>query len=323
MYEAVRNFPRQFLVGWGLTSDLGDSPELSDPVTRILFCGMGGSALVADLANDYLEKTRQIFIVNGYALPKSIGSGDLVVCSSYSGNTEETLAVFADSLFRKVRVLVLAHGGELLKQAKAKALSALEIPACIQPRCAIGYFFGALLGIFERIGWVPSGGKEQLSQLTRFLECERDSQEKKGKELVLQLVDRVPMIYGPSELAGTCRVIKIKFNENTKIPCFWNVFPELNHNEMVGFTNKLMPATFIFLRSKFMHARMNRRMDVMKDLFKDQYPTLEMKLEGDTLLQEMFDGLAVADYASYYLAKNYGIDPAAVTLVEDFKRQLG
>lgn len=323
MYQVIRDFPHQFRVGWELASDLGGSPSLSDPADRVFFCGMGGSVLVADLVNDTLQDAKRISVVREYVLPSSITSRDLVVCSSYSGNTEETLAVFADALSRKARVVVLTHGGELLERAGRRAVSALEIPACIQPRCAIGYFFGALLGILERIGWVPSGREEQLCELTRFLETERDREEHLGKELAGNLTNRVPIIYGPSSLAGTCRVIKIKFNENSKVPCFWNVFPELNHNEMVGFTRDLMPATFILLRSQFMGARIGRRMDVMKNLFRDQYPTLEIKLEGDTLLQEMFDALAVADYASYYLARGYGIDPAAVELVEDFKKQLG
>lgn len=294
---------------------------LSGPHGRVFLTGMGGSSLPGDLVNDYLGGNPRLFLIRDYRIPDHVHPEDLMIASSFSGNTEETLAAWDEALKRNIPTVALTNGGELKKRATAKGLPWIPIPDCIQPRCANGYFFAAILALLEKLGRIPPQEKG-LGGLTRFLEERQAAQEQTGRDLAAALVDKVPLVYGPPELEGTCRVWKIKINENAKVQSFSNVFPELNHNEMVGFTRLIMKPAIVYLKSRLTHPRILKRMAVMEELLRAKMPFFSVELQGADHLQEMFDSLAVADYATYYLAKAYGIDPAPVEMVEEFKKKL-
>ena len=287
---------------------------------RIFYAGMGGSALPADLVNDYLG-THPLLLVRDYQLPKDAGKKDWVIAASFSGNTEETIAVVHDAEQRGCPTIILANGGHLKKIAKAKKNPFIPIPDCIQPRCATGYFFATILGLLHRSGRLPDQRKI-LEGLEDFLLQRQGIHEKQGEKIAEALEGRVPIIYGPSELYGACRIWKIKLNENCKIQSFFNVFPELNHNEMVGFSQMIMEPTLVYLISQFMDRRIKKRMAVMKEILGGKVPILEISLAGADRLQETFDALALADYATYSLAMRIGVDPTPVEMVEDFKKLL-
>lgn len=321
MLSAIQHFSFQFKESQKILTGKPLNINKFKKPSQYILTGMGGSVLPGDLVNDYLGGEVRLSLVSDYRLPHNIGPKDLVICSSYSGNTEETLAAFDDALRKKAQVIVLTHGGELERRAKAKTVPVIHIPECIQPRCASGYFFTSIVSVLEQLGIIPSQEKA-ISELVSFLESRQSAQEDIGKTLAAKLFDLVPIIYGPQSLYGACRIFKIKFNENSKIQSFFNVFPELNHNEMVGFTKMLMKPAIIYLKSKFMHPRILQRMAVMGDLLKNKMSFHSIDLAGDNLLQEMFDAVVIGDFTSYYLALAYGVDPAPVAMVEDFKMRL-
>jgi glucose/mannose-6-phosphate isomerase len=295
-------------------------PFLSRHPRRIFYAGMGGSALPADLVNDLLEN-HPLRLVRDYRLPNDAAREDGVICASFSGNTEETLSILQDAEKKGCPLVIASHGGELKKIAEEKNLPFIPIPDCIQPRCATGYFFATILALLHRCGRIEDQ-KKALEQLQLFLLHRQEYHEKRGKELTEFLFGRVPIIYGPGELYGACRIWKIKLNENCKIQSFFNVFPELNHNEMVGFSQLIMEPIIVYLVSQFMDGRIRKRMAVMKDVLGDRIPFLDLNLAGENRLQETFDALALADYATYYLAQRLGVDPTPVQMVEDFKNRL-
>lgn len=286
---------------------------------------MGGSSLPADLINDYLQGECRLQILRDYALAQDINKQDLVLCASFSGNTEETLSIFKEAQAKQIPTIVLANGGKLKELALSTDIPFVPIPDCIQPRCASGHFFASTLALIHRLNLLESKEAE-LKTLTEFLKTQQTSFEAQGKVLAKQLKERVPIVYGPTELYSIARIWKIKFNENAKIQSFFNVFPEVNHNEMVGFTNLIMKASLIYLKSQFTHPRNLKRMATMKqvlgDKLGDQLPILEVNLQGQSLLQDLFAAMAIGDYASYFLAKDYGIDPTPVEMVEEFKKLL-
>ncbi len=291
------------------------------PFRRVFLAGMGGSSFPADLVNDYLEGNPLIIPLRDYGLPDHLGAEDLLIVSSFSGNTEETLSALEAGLARRLPLAILTHGGKIKEKALEKKLPLIPIPDCIQPRCANGHFFASILGILERTGLTSSPEKD-LTLLSDFLKNRRGDHERVGRELSQTLKGRVPLIYGPPGFEGTCRVWKIKINENAKVQAFANTFPELNHNEMVGLTRLVMKPVIVYLRSQWMDPRIRRRMEVMQGLLEKDIPFVSLDLQGGNRLQEMFDSLAVADYATYYLAQAYGIDPAPVAMVEEFKKSL-
>jgi glucose/mannose-6-phosphate isomerase len=309
------------MTSWKIVEEMNFDPLTKLKVQKIFHVGMGGSSLPADLVNDYLEGQIYMRIVRDYHLPADAAKGDLVIASSFSGNTEETIAALEDSLEKGLNVVVMSHGGLLQKMALIHRLPFISIPACIQPRCATGYFFSTLLAFLEKLGLI-NPQRKNLEELGSYLVERQDAYEQKGQELAAALQNRVPIIYGPPNLYGACRTWKIKFNENAKVQSFFNVFPELNHNEMVGFTQLIMNPVLIFLKSPRMDPRITKRMEIMEELLSKRIPIFTLALSGSNHLQVIFESLAVADYTSYYLAKAYGIDPIPVEMVEGFKKKL-
>ncbi len=318
MYQSIKTLPQQFSVGYQLGRNLKFAAQ---GITRINLSGLGGSSLPGDLLNDYLRASCFIHLHRDYDLPADLSSRDLVFCASYSGNTEETLSSLEEARKRKAHIIILSHGGQLKRKAADLSLPFIEIPESVQPRQAVGYFFSAILGVLEELKLTPPQ-QEVLKDLESFLQSVNSVCEQKGKDLAVSLVDKVPIIYGPTILQGVCRIWKIKMNENVKIPAFFNVFPEMNHNEMVGWTRLNFHAAFVYLISQYMHPRIFKRMQVMKEILSEKIPIHEIKLTGANLLQEMFEALLIGDYTTYYMAINAGVDPAPVEMVEAFKKKL-
>lgn len=317
MLDDIINFPNQFLFdAKPFLSSLQIKPS------SVVVCGLGGSSLPFDLINDYCFGQLNLHMVRDYNVPAWVTKNDLVICSSYSGNTEETISCFYEALSRNIPVVVMTNGGLLKDLAIKNHTPLVLIPKCIQPRCAVGYFFTACLALFEKIGFVTSQ-KENLEKLKLFLDGRRKYHEDQGQKIAVLFKEKIPLFYAPSNLKSVARIWKIKINENAKVQSFYNIFPELNHNEMVGFTKLLMSPVIVCLKSKFMHSRIGRRIEVMQEMLGNQISFVPIDLEGENLLQEMFEAHAMADYSSYYLAKLYGVDPAPVKLVEDFKKRLG
>lgn len=321
IFQTIRKFPEQFMAGLesAMATDLGTLATRRP--RRIFYAAMGGSSLPADLTNDVLGEDPPLLLVRDYRLPESAGPDDWVICASFSGNTEETLGVFEAALAKGCPTIALSHGGILKSRARAESVPHVALPSCIQPRCATGYFFASLMALLFKAGRIPDP-KDALTELGDYLASRQELYEKEGKCLAEGLVERIPIIYGPTELNAACRIWKIKFNENCKIQSFYNVFPEINHNEMVGFTHLLMKPALIYLISQFMAPKILTRMKVMREILEKEIPFFEISLQGKDCLQENFEALAIGDYASYFLAKSRGVDPTPVAMVEQFKRRL-
>ncbi len=320
-YETIRTFPQQFLKGWEIALNADSSRLANRQYRHLYYSGMGGSSFPADLVNDYITPFCNLIVVRDYALPATCDHNDLVFCASFSGNTEETIEVFKEAIEKKMNIVVLANGGKLKELAISKKAALIQIPDCIQPRCAAGYYFSSILGVLYKLGYLDSK-QHELSCLTEFLNNKQNDFEKLGSKLATSLIGRVPIIYGPKHLENACRVWKIKFNENSKIHSFYNIFPELNHNEMVGYSNLILNTAVIYLNSSQTHRKVKKRMNVMKNLLSSKIPFYQINLSGNGLLQEIFESLAISDYASYFLAQKYGVDPVAVKMIEDFKLQM-
>lgn len=318
MYQAILSSSGQFLEGLEIAKKVSLPNK---PFNSIIIAGMGGSSLAADLVNDVLGHP-YLSIVRDYGLPSWVSEKDLVICASYSGNTEETLSSFDEARKKHIPIIVLAHGGALKEQAQKKGVSFIQISEATQPRLALGYFFSSLIHILSKVREIKWDVQKNLSDLSLFVKQRLKAQEEIGKQLAKEIKDFVPLIYAPTDLYGVARVWKIKMNENAKVQSFFNIFPELNHNEMVGFTQTLMKTAVIYLKKKSMHPQIFKRMHIMENLLKDKMPFFSVMAEGSNLLQQSFDLLSIADFTTYFLAQNYGIDPIPVHLVEEFKEKL-
>jgi len=316
--EILKNFPEQF--NW--------QPEIKNEANlrfkeNIILAGMGGSALTAGIISTYLPQL-PLIIHRDYGLPLLSSAKlkkSLIIASSYSGNTAETLDAFNMALNQNLNLAVIASGGELLELAKKHNCPYIELPQNnIEPRFALGYSLLALLKILDQ----PQALKEAflLSGLLYLSDAKI-----KGQALAKKLQNKIPVIYSSVINQPLSYIWKIKFNETAKIPAFTNILPELNHNEMIGFdtqgqTRELMEKFhFIFLQDETDHPQIIKRMDLLKNILERQeFKVDAVPLQGETILHKIFDSILIADWTSYYLAEFYGNDPIATPLVEEFKR---
>lgn len=320
MDKTIKDFPKQFEYE-PVIENAGAFAQKKYMITA----GMGGSHLSADILQ-MAYPDANIIAHENYGLPmmsESILNDSMLIANSYSGNTEETIDAFEKAIEKKIPVAVIATGGKLLERAKKEGIAYIQMPATgIQPRMALGFHIRALLKLV---------GKEEAFQETATLLKTLDvtDAEKKGKTLAEKLQGKIPVIYSSAENRAIAYNWKIKFNETGKIPAFYNVFPELNHNEMASFdiqeSTKKMGEMFhfIFLTDSSDHPRIQRRMEVCKKLYEDrELPVGVQHLEGKNIWEKIFNSLLIADWASFYTATHYGLESEQVSMVEEFKKMI-
>jgi glucose/mannose-6-phosphate isomerase len=327
MRKVILDFPKQFEQGLKLAKNVGVKGKFEN----IIICGMGGSALPANILicwlNELISKSSlsipPIYIHRDYNLPRLAGKKSLIICISYSGNTEETVSVLRQTIKRKLNVVAITTGGKIEKLSKKYNIPWVKIPFGIQPRSATGYIFTSLVKILSNSKIIENKSKEIL-QLAKDLK--KLDQEKKGREIAKKLANKIPLIYASNKFKCLARIWKIKFNENSKIPAFFNYFPELNHNEMAGFTqiNKKNNYFYIIiLRDKNDCLRNLKRMELFANLVKTKRINVDfINIKEGGILFKIFSTLVLGDWISYYLALEYKIDPAPVKIVEEFKKKL-
>ena len=283
---------------------------------------MGGSAFPAELLKT-AHPELNLTVWKSYdlpPLPHTLNPKPLIICSSYSGTTEEVLSSFEKARKQKLNLAAVTMGGKLLALAKKYKIPYVQIPDTkIQPRMSTGFFvtaFSKLLGLKN---------EKELASLSKTLKP--IAWQKKGKALSENLWDQLPVIYASEKNSAIARVWKIKFNENGKIPAFWNFLPEMNHNEMTGYdltkTTSSLNSNLhlIFLEDSSDHPRIKKRFSVTKKILGAKGLNLtSVPLTGKNIWEKVFNSLLLADWTSLYLAKYYGNNPEQVPMVEEFKK---
>jgi len=316
--KVILDFPKQFPIGMTAAKNIFlKKPE------KVFICGMGGSALPGEILKMYFENAKikiPLFSHRNYSLPFQVKKEDLICTISYSGNTEETISSFEEALKRKLKLAAISFDGKLAQLCKKNKIPIAIIPGGIPPRTALGYLTGALFQILINCQALPNISRE-------ILKLEKELQplklELKGKKIAQRLKNKIPLIYASAFNFPLAKIWKIKFNENAKIPAFANFFPELNHNEMVGFEKGKNNFYILILRDQTDHPKILKRMDLTSEILKKRGVKVEnIYLEGKGFFNKIFSNLLLADWVAYYLAINYGIDPTPVKIVEEFKKKM-
>ncbi|HVN26668.1 MAG TPA: SIS domain-containing protein [Candidatus Paceibacterota bacterium] len=291
--------------------------------TKFAVCGMGGSHLAADLLLDW-HPSLDLVIWHNYGLPP-LADKDLkdrlIIISSYSGNTEEAIDALQAAKKKKLNFVAMASRGKLIKLAQTLKVPYVQLPDLhMQPRMATGL---SMIGMLALMG--EKGMLAELKTLAHSLQTSRE--ELRGRDLARRLHGSVPVIYASVRNLAVAKNWKIKFNETGKIPAFWNVVPEVNHNEMTGFDakGKTPPLSrvfhFVFLKDASDDRRIIKRMNVMEKLFRDRgFKTEIVLMQGKNEIHKIFTVLNLADWTAFYTGKLYGVDPEQVPMVEEFKK---
>ena len=301
-------------------------------ISNVIIAGMGGSGLAGLLFKTWAASSASVPIelIRQYTLPKYINQQSLVIISSYSGNTEETIACIQEALQRNAQVVCIAAGGKLSEIAAKHKLVFFQLPEGYQPRMALFYGFRALYELFLNYNLVKTeinfdtladfGNTAIRSWLLQVV-----TRENYTKQLAEKLMGKTPVVYAGPTLAPAAYKWKIGFNENSKNLAFWNELPEFNHNEFLGWTSHPVekPFAVVELQSDLDQSQVQKRFQTTNKLLSGQMPApIEVKVQGSTQLEQLVWAILLGDFVSVYLGILNGVNPTRVDLIEKLKQGL-
>ncbi len=301
---------------------------------NIILAGMGGSAIGGEIFKDYTRQAAKVplEISRDYTLPAYAGKHSLVVCASYSGDTEETLSAFLDAYRRKCKIFCISSGGALIKYAAALSVPYLQVRGGMQPRAAMPHMLMPLLKCAQKLRLSPQIADDFSEALTLLSEVSVQNgpvmsvTQNPAKSLAKNLNGVCPVVYGFGIFRGVALRCKQQFNENAKVPAKWETFSELNHNETMGWESARELADgfgVVFLRDKNEPMEINTRIETTKALMQPHVAKIfEVWAQGKSPLAKILSTILLVDFASVYLAYLRGVDPTPVDTVSTMKANI-
>lgn len=333
MLARIKELPWQCRHAWDSTMRF-ELPAGYAGIEKVVILGMGGSAIGGDLVKTLVQSESPVPVIihRDYGLPAFVDEKTLVIGSSYSGNTEETLSGFEPALGTGARVLAMTTGGRMAEMAAAHNIPVYRIEYEAPPRAALGFSFLPTLGVLQKLGLI----KDKSADVAEAIDVLEKLNEEIGetspeaanpaKQLARRLYGNLPVVYGAGVLAEVAHRWKTQINENGKAWAFYEVFPELNHNATVGFPfppEVIARLRVIMLRAPSYNDRIKLRCEVTAELL-DRAGVAHENIEsrGRSLLAQMLSVVLLGDIASYYLAILNGIDPSPVEVIDYLKGRL-
>ncbi len=289
--------------------------------SHVIFTGMGGSGISGNLVKDIVKDsiTGPIDVSKGYNLPGFAKEDSLVVCTSYSGNTEETLSQFVEALKRKCRVISIGSGGKLIEWSKRFGVPFIQVPSGYQPRESIPYLFFPLIMCMEKIFQLDFS-----KDIEEFLELVPTIDLAKVDDIASVIKDTTPIIYGPSAFLGVLRRIKSELNENSKMHSKFEEFPEMNHNEIVAYELFNSPYfSVIFIRDHDEMPTISKRIEIVKEIITGKVNSFhDMWAYGNSKLAKVLSLVYQGDYLSFKLAELRNVDWKQAKTIDKVKESL-
>jgi len=333
MVVHLHGLPQQCRQAWEKANKFALPTSFKD-IDKIVICGMGGSAIGGDLLRSLTSELNQplVFVHRGYDLPAFVDAKTLVIASSYSGNTEETLSAFTQALSINCKKLAITTGGKLKNLARERGIPVFTIDYLGQPRAALGYSFIPLIALFGKLGFLEDKSAEieemaqTLGALLHNLAENVSTPLNPAKQLASKLFGKLVVIYGAGILSPVAQRWKAQFNENSKTWAFYETFSELNHNAVVGyeFPQEMASKVYvILLRCPLLHPRITARYQITSEILKKagvEHEIIDSKGEG--YLTQMMSLVFFGDWVSYYLAMLNYTDPTPVKMIDYLKQRL-
>jgi glucose/mannose-6-phosphate isomerase len=325
MLELLRGFPAQCREGYNFSVPLPANKNFKN----IIFCGMGGSAIGGDILKIFVDNhsSMPFSVIRDYKLPPFAGENTLLITTSYSGNTEETLSIYKEGIKRNCILWSISSNGQLEKLSKQNNTPYLKIPGGLPPRCALGYLFFPCYKMMNQLQIVPDIGEEIFTAIKKYVEdFSPHSENNKALNIAKKFYDKVPVIYSDNTLYPTILRWKTQIAENSKAFSFTNVFPEMNHNEIMSwhlpewFVRNTIP---VFVSSGEEFPRVKRREQITAEIIKNVQPDiLRIKAKGTTLFEKILYLVILGDWVSYYLALYNKYDPTEIKEITSLKNEL-
>lgn len=333
MLTCLHEMPQLCQQAWQMALNF-DLPQDYSEIDKVVILGMGGSAIGGDLVSGLAvsEAKLPVLIHRAYNLPAFVNNRTLVIASSYSGNTEETLSAFEQALETGAKKLAIATGGKLKTIAEKRNIPLFSFDYKAQPRAALPFSFIPVLGFLQKLGFVADKSAEvaetvdTLKQLSEKINEGVPSSRNPAKQLAQRLYGHLPVVYGAGIVSEVAHRWKTQFNENSKAWAFYEVLSELNHNAVVGYQfppELASKIVVVLLQSNLLHPRLLLRYRVTSQLLEQagvDYQIVDG--EGTSPLSQIMSLVLFGDYVSYYLAMLYKIDPSPVKTIDYLKAQL-
>jgi glucose/mannose-6-phosphate isomerase len=332
MLDTVVALPQQCRDGYALGLAATELPS-ADDVTSIVYCGMGGSAIAGDVIRAlYFGRLHvPVTVVRTPELPAFCGPHTLVLICSYSGETSETLALFEEAVDRGCRIIAIASGGRLTQRAAELAVACVRVPGGLMPRAAFGYLALGSLGALEAIGVVPSVAAdldeavEEMEAIVGVNGPAVPARDNPAKTLAMRIGDRVPVVWGAEGLATVAATRwAAAFNENAKVPSFAASLPELDHNQVVGWSDgRGIPFFLVSLRHAGEHEEVSARFPLSVEIARASgMESEELWASGRSALSRLLELMIHGDLVATYLAIARGVDPTPIDAIVRLKRAL-
>lgn len=296
------------------------------PSSGLMVCGMGGSAIGGDLAAAALGSrlSKPLDVVRAYGVPSWTAPDRAIFCSSYSGETEETIACYDAAEAVGARRIVATTGGRIAELARRDKVPVIGMPAGLQPRAAVGYTFAIAAEVAALVGAGPAIRME-IDSSAAHLEAAKGSLLAKAAELGERMAGSVPLLYGCGLTASIAYRWKCQINENAKLPAFNHHLPEMDHNEIVGWAGAPKDTySALFFEDRDQHPRERQRVELTAELIDAvAHDVIRIETEGETRTERLLWSVMLGDLVSLELAARIGADPTPVAVIEDLKDRLG
>jgi glucose/mannose-6-phosphate isomerase len=336
MRKLLLGFPRQYQQAHSLAEDFTLPKGWDRRVRSIVISGMGGSAIGGDLLRSLFSPACPVPIVinRNYSVPGFVGEDTFFIAASFSGNTEETLAAFEAAVERRAKVASISGGGQLEKLSRQADVPHFSVPERgIQPRCAFGYLFIPMVVFLSKLGFIPDqtpdieNAVELLSDSAQRLSPDVPTRDNQAKQIAQAVFDKLPVIYAPEDYFDVVAMRwKGQFNENSKMMAFYNVVPEMNHNEIVGWgvpEDITRRCIVVMLKGDADYEKIRKRMDITESLITSAgAQSITVQAKGSSSLAKSLYLIYLGDFASYYLAILNDVDPTPIDRISLLKSKL-
>jgi glucose/mannose-6-phosphate isomerase len=325
MLSLLKNFPLHCEEGYNL-----NVPKINKDFNKIVFTGMGGSAIAGDILKILINQFSKIptFVIRDYTLPEFVDSKTLIIVESYSGNTEETISTYTFGKEKSKIILSISSNGEIENLSNINNTPFIKIPSGMPPRCAFGYLFFPIYKLFVELNMLPPLENKFFEKIRNWVsEFLPEKENNEAIKIAEKFYKKIPIIYSESKFYPCLLRWKTQIAENSKQFTFINELPEMNHNEIMSYYYPeyiLKKIVVLFVISGIENIRVKKRIEITSAIISQKIKEiLTLELEGDTILEKLLYLIILGDWVSYYLAILNKVDPTEIKEIDILKDILG
>ncbi len=307
---------------------IGNTAELkksNKTFKNVLICGLGGSGIGGTIVNDVVSSRVSIPILatKDYSIPNFVDDSTLVIASSYSGNTEETLYALEKCMKRNAEICIITSGGKLKAIAKDNNFNHIIIPDGHPPRAMFGYAFTELFYVLTHYGIIDESFKADFEKAINLLDAEKADIQSQAKDLAKKMYQQTPVIYVAQGVEGVAVRFRQQINENSKMLCWHHVIPEMNHNELLGWRTNVDNLAVVYFRNNSDFDRNQVRMDINKKVISKYTSNIsEVWSKGDSVIENTLYHINLGDWVSWYLSEMNNVDAIEIDVINYLKGEL-